>query len=98
MDKLLNVKALDIYQHTFDKEKAYVMTQSKAQYYTSDKGKSWKKFETELEPTLKRSPLAFNSKKTGYILYTGMQCEEDQDWGTRKCIERVGFGSSYLGE
>ncbi|KAF8468863.1 hypothetical protein BDZ91DRAFT_847692 [Kalaharituber pfeilii] len=87
VDDIPEKKALDIYVHPFDPKAAFLLTKGKTQYVTNDQGKSWKTFETELAPSLKRNPLSFHSQKKDYIIYTGMECTQDPIWGIWLCDE-----------
>ena len=81
-------KALDMYQHPFDKEKAVVFGEGKEHWKTSDKGKSWKKFKTELPLSVLQQPLSFNANKPEYVLFAGRECESDTFFPLG-CVDKV---------
>lgn len=64
---------------------------TKAQYYTTDRGKNWEKFTVELPPSA--TALGFHADKPDWIIYTGMDCEQGI-WGDWLCTEKVKLLSS----
>ena len=90
VEKTRGKKVFDIYPHPFDKNKAYALTLGREHFMTSDQGKSWQKFETKWPPSLQRNPLSHHAQKHNYVLYTGMECFQDDKWWDRfLCEEKV---------
>jgi len=69
-------KAYKLIMHEFDAERAYVLGSSHTHYQTKDRGKSWTKFDTELETSAFRDDiLKFNAADPDRIIFNGMKCQ-----------------------
>jgi photosystem II stability/assembly factor-like uncharacterized protein len=67
--------AYSLIMHEFNADRAYVLTASHTHYQTKDRGKSWTKFDTELEPSAFRDDiLKFNAADPDRIIFNGMKC------------------------
>ncbi|THH18907.1 hypothetical protein EUX98_g8876 [Antrodiella citrinella] len=75
--------ALMVFEHPFDNNYAFVLTNGKTHYRTENRGKSWRPFEVPVSPAMVGRPLSFHSdpKKYGYVLYQGTVCERAGPWG-----------------
>ena len=69
---------------------AFILTEGKKHYRTSDRGKLWQSFEVDIDLSLTRNPLSFHADKTkgGMILYQGTKCKTSFPWG-KDCEDQV---------
>lgn len=65
----------DMWMHPVDSKRAYVITRESTHYMTSDRGKSWKTFNTGLAPSMFRMPLTYHASEPDKILFNGMDCQ-----------------------
>ncbi|KAL0080134.1 hypothetical protein F4703DRAFT_1905796 [Phycomyces blakesleeanus] len=63
-----------LYEHPFDNEKAYVIGKGKVHWKTVDRGASWQKFETPIEPAATFPHLSFHAERPNYVLFNGFKC------------------------
>ncbi|KAI0351364.1 Oligoxyloglucan reducing end-specific cellobiohydrolase [Trametes cingulata] len=62
------------YHHKFSDDRAYLITNSKKHYYTTDTGKSWQEFESPTPPNTFGLPvLHFHPQESEYIIWTGQE-------------------------
>ena len=60
------------YHHTFASDRAYLITNDKKYWYTTDTGKTWLHMSTEAVPNTFALPdLRFHPDKTDYLIWTG---------------------------
>ncbi|KAF6836853.1 vacuolar protein sorting protein [Colletotrichum plurivorum] len=62
--------------HEFDKSRAYALTEGKEHYKTTDKGKSWERFDSVAETSYFRDAdiLHFHAGDPDRIIFGGMEC------------------------
>ncbi|KAK5654968.1 hypothetical protein OQA88_6726 [Cercophora sp. LCS_1] len=76
VDAVPEGKAWMLYMHEFDSQRAYILTQSTQHYRTSDRGKTWEKFNSEAELSMFRGDiLQFHAVDHDRILFNGMVCQ-----------------------
>lgn len=80
---------LDVYDHPFDPKTAFILTKTRTQWKTHDRGKTWEKFEVKFPPSLKYTPLSFNARQPHFVIYTGMSCEEGDFFTGPVCTDHV---------
>lgn len=70
-------KVVAFYMHRFSPDRAYLITDKKKFYFTTDTGKSWYHLETPVVPNIFGVPvLSFNPKDSDTLIYTGSEgCE-----------------------
>ncbi|ORY81895.1 hypothetical protein BCR37DRAFT_379793 [Protomyces lactucae-debilis] len=73
--------------HPFSDKVAFVMGPDKVHYKTTDRGASWKEFKTPLPQSQVQTPLAFNAKKHGHILFAGEECDGKGGFWGRHCYD-----------
>ncbi|OZJ04165.1 hypothetical protein BZG36_03117 [Bifiguratus adelaidae] len=81
-------KAVAAYEHPTDGEKAYVFTEGTTHYYTTDRGQSWNKFETDIPPSTNQI-VAFHAERTSYIIYMGRKCTRSGPWMGQTCHDEA---------
>ncbi|WWD19083.1 hypothetical protein CI109_103541 [Kwoniella shandongensis] len=63
---------LGVTMHSFSYERAYLLTNSRKIYYTTDTGKSWNSISTPMDPNNLGIPiLDFHPTKPDWLIYTG---------------------------
>lgn len=63
---------LGVFMHTFASERAYLITNQRKMYYTTDTGRSWNSISTPMEPNNLNIPiLDFHPTKADWVIYTG---------------------------
>lgn len=65
----------DLWMHSVDSNRAYVITRETTHYMTNNRGKTWKTFDTGLAPSMFRAPLGFHANEPNKILFNGMDCQ-----------------------
>ncbi|CAG8491123.1 2595_t:CDS:10, partial [Paraglomus occultum] len=73
--------ASTLIQHPFSKRNAYIITGGTTHYKTTDSGKSWKMFTTEVGPSKRSTVLSFHAGRPDYILFRGTRCTDGSGWG-----------------
>ncbi|KAG0173404.1 vacuolar protein sorting/targeting protein PEP1 [Apophysomyces sp. BC1034] len=76
-DKVTDVpenQATFLYEHPFDTDKAYVLGKGKTHWKTTDKGRTWQRFDTPVEPGAGAQHLSFHAERANYMLFTGFKC------------------------
>ncbi|KAI1311572.1 vacuolar protein sorting/targeting protein PEP1 [Mortierella claussenii] len=68
--------ALNLIMHAFDPNTAYIITQDKTQYKTSDQGLTWTPFQTEFAPIEDHYVLSFHAKRPGWVLILLKSCND----------------------
>ncbi|OLL21991.1 Vacuolar protein sorting/targeting protein 10 [Neolecta irregularis DAH-3] len=81
-------EAISFYEHPNDNKMAFILGPSHTHYKTTDQGKSWSKWTTEVLPSL-TMPLVFNAEKPEYILFLGETCKPDSSWFGESCRDSV---------
>ncbi|KAK4170301.1 hypothetical protein QBC43DRAFT_295153 [Cladorrhinum sp. PSN259] len=62
--------------HDFDPKRAYILTEGSEHFRTSDRGKTWQKFDSDAELSMFRGDiLQFNAGDPDRILFNGMTCQ-----------------------
>lgn len=76
IEAIPNGKTLELIMHPFDHKRAYVVTPSKTQFRTEDRGETWSKFETHSLPS-KFQPeiMIFHAGDPDRIIFNSMSCE-----------------------
>jgi Sortilin, neurotensin receptor 3, len=68
-------KAWTMFMHPFDHQRAYVLTKGVIHYQTRDKGETWQKFQTDVQPSSWRAmPMAFHAGDPDRIIFNGQDC------------------------
>lgn len=93
VDKVPDGKAVALQMHPFDSKAAYIFTNSKKHYKTTDGGKSWESFTTSARPSDERPGeiLSFNAEDPKRIIYNAMDC------GTFFCSELAEYTTDNFG-
>ncbi|KAF9904604.1 vacuolar protein sorting/targeting protein PEP1 [Lobosporangium transversale] len=68
--------ASSLIMHPFDPKTAYIITQGKTQYKTTDQGQSWKTFQTEYIPIEDHFVLSFHAKRPNWVLILLKPCDD----------------------
>ncbi|KAG0243406.1 vacuolar protein sorting/targeting protein PEP1 [Mortierella sp. GBA43] len=68
-------KSWNLIMHAFDPKIAFVLTQGKTHYKTTDQGVTWRTFETDLQPIEDHFVLSFHAKRPDLILFIGVNCD-----------------------
>ncbi|KAK4240658.1 hypothetical protein C8A03DRAFT_31256 [Achaetomium macrosporum] len=75
VDAVPEGRAWLLYMHQFDPQRAYILTEGTTHFRTSDRGKSWVKFESGAEMTMFRGDiLQFHAADSDRIIFNGMSC------------------------
>jgi photosystem II stability/assembly factor-like uncharacterized protein len=76
VDAVPEGKAWLLYMHQFDSNRAYIFTQGTTHFRTSDRGKTWDKFDSGAEMSMFRGDiLQFHAADPDRVLFNGMICE-----------------------
>lgn len=79
-----------IISHPSDKNRAYAVTTGKTHFGTKDRGETWFKIDAGMRPVPQGSPLSFHGSKPDYILYSGIDCT-NEDYLQLKCIAKYSY-------
>ena len=73
--------------HTYSKDRAYLITDSRKIYHTVDKGSNWKQFETPSDPNGFGIPLLdFHPLRPDWLIFTGqLGCDSSKDRDDSNC-------------
>lgn len=74
VDKIPEKAALELLMHPYDNKRAYIITGGSTHWMTSDRGKSWKEFFTDAQPSYFRDALTFHAGDPDRIIFNGMDC------------------------
>ncbi|KAK4189727.1 hypothetical protein QBC35DRAFT_379527 [Podospora australis] len=81
VDAVPEGKASLLYMHEFDPKRAYILTASTHHYRTSDRGKTWEKWDSEVLPDEFRGDLLqFHATDPDRIIFNGMTCRGMDCW------------------
>ncbi|KAL2129669.1 hypothetical protein VTI74DRAFT_7483 [Chaetomium olivicolor] len=76
VDAVPEGKAWLLYMHQFDSNRAYILTEGTTHFRTSDRGKTWDKFDSGAEMSMFRGDiLQFHAADPDRILFNGMVCQ-----------------------
>ncbi|KAK4035173.1 CPY receptor [Parachaetomium inaequale] len=76
VDAVPDGKAWLLRMHDFDANRAYILTEGLTHFRTSDRGKTWDKFESGAQMSLFRNDiLQFHAADPDRILFNGMVCD-----------------------
>jgi Sortilin, neurotensin receptor 3,/Sortilin, neurotensin receptor 3, C-terminal len=64
----------DIFPHPFDKSRAYMIGTQHTHWITTDRGESWRKFETDAVSYHFRQPLTFHGRDAKKVIFQGHSC------------------------
>ncbi|SPQ19392.1 c90402aa-4757-4aad-9602-328fd3eb247e [Thermothielavioides terrestris] len=65
-----------LYMHQFDSNRAYILTEGDTHFRTSDRGKTWEKFDSGAEMSMFRGDiLQFHAADPDRIIFNGMACQ-----------------------
>ncbi|KAI5120439.1 hypothetical protein M0805_009901 [Coniferiporia weirii] len=79
-------EAFRILLHPFDNHYAFILSKGKSHYRTSDRGQTWQEFFAPgMSGSLPQWNFHSDPKKSGYILYSGMDCDEPRENPMRTC-------------
>lgn len=67
-------KLLELVMHPYDNKRAYIITEERTQWMTSDRGKSWEEFYTDSQASVFRKALTFHAGDPNRIIFNGMDC------------------------
>ncbi|THC88250.1 hypothetical protein EYZ11_012305 [Aspergillus tanneri] len=67
-------KVLFIWQHPFDKNKAYAISQNKRHWVTTDQAKTWASFEVQGVPAVRHYPLVFHGRNSSKVIFQTEEC------------------------
>lgn len=67
-------RVAELWQHPYDRNKAYVLSGGHRHWYTHDRGETWTPFKTAATPSLSRPPLSFHAGDSDKIIYLGIAC------------------------
>jgi hypothetical protein len=65
---------LEMAMHPYDNQRAYIITNDLVHYKTSDRGKTWEKFESESPASIFREALTFHAGDPDRIIFNAMDC------------------------
>lgn len=85
VDEIPEGEVADIWQHPYDKNRAYVLSAGHKHWYTNDQGETWHSFDTGASPSWSRLPLSFHAGDSDKIIFQGKACTSIFD-----CDEVVG--------
>ncbi|QPG99562.1 vacuolar protein sorting/targeting protein PEP1 [Epichloe festucae Fl1] len=76
VDAIADGHTLELIMHPFDSKRAYIVTPSKTQFRTEDRGESWTKFDTDALPS-KFQPeiMTFHAGEPDRIIFNAMNCD-----------------------
>ncbi|KAI3632421.1 hypothetical protein MIR68_009527 [Amoeboaphelidium protococcarum] len=75
-------------EHPFDNQKAFVVTNSKDLYMTSNRGESWSKLSLPLEPmAMSKAALQFHATRSPHLLFLGRSCPSSG--GSSQCYDEA---------
>lgn len=76
IDDVPEGKAYSLVMHEYDKNRAYILTESVTHWRTEDKGKTWKTFFTDAEFSIFRGEIFnFHATDPDRIIFNGMDCK-----------------------
>lgn len=67
-------KMVDMVMHTYDKTRAYIISEEKVHWQTSDRGKTWTEFKADSIASAFRNPLEFHADDPDRIVFNAMDC------------------------
>ncbi|KAF4628287.1 hypothetical protein G7Y89_g9863 [Cudoniella acicularis] len=67
-------KMLELVMHPFDNKRAYIITNGRSHWKTSDRGQSWQEFKTDAMASIFREALAFHATDPDRIIFNAMDC------------------------
>lgn len=68
---------------------AFILTEDKTHYKTSDRGKTWQEFYVEDPPSMLQEPLVFSADNADYIIYVGSRCTTSGGWSGFTCRDHA---------
>ncbi|KAJ1654422.1 vacuolar protein sorting/targeting protein PEP1 [Dispira simplex] len=74
-----NNQIVDVHQHPYDPESAFLLTDSTTLYRTQDRGATWESVTLPAVPSQGGPVLGFHATRAGYILFSGEECHENTD-------------------
>lgn len=76
VDAVPEGKAWLLFMHQFDSSRAYILTEGLTHFRTTDRGKTWDKFDSGAEMSMFRGDiLQFHASDPDRILFNGMVCQ-----------------------
>lgn len=76
IDDVPEGKSYSLVMHEYDKNRAYILTESVTHWRTDDQGKTWKTFFTDAEFSIFRSEIFnFHAGDPDRIIFNGMDCK-----------------------
>jgi photosystem II stability/assembly factor-like uncharacterized protein len=76
VDAVPEGKAWLLYMHQFDSSRAYILTEGLTHFRTTDRGKTWDKFDSGAEMSMFRGDIMqFHATDPDRILFNGMVCQ-----------------------
>lgn len=76
IDDVPEGKAYSLVMHEYDKNRAYILTESVTHWRTEDQGKTWKTFFTDAEFSIFRGDIFnFHATDPDRIIFNGMDCK-----------------------
>lgn len=76
IDDVPEGKAYSLVMHEYDKNRAYILTESVTHWRTEDQGKTWKTFFTDAEFSIFRGEIFnFHATDPDRIIFNGMDCK-----------------------
>lgn len=76
VDDVPDGKSMELIMHPFDHERAYIITSARTHYKTSNRGKSWDKFEIKSAPSKFQSEvMIFHAGDPDRIIFNAMDCK-----------------------
>lgn len=67
-------KLLELAMHPYDKKRAYIITNERTHYKTSDRGKSWQEWTADTPASIFREALNFHGGDPDRIIFNAMDC------------------------
>jgi photosystem II stability/assembly factor-like uncharacterized protein len=68
-------KAWDLWPHPWDKHRAYILSASTEHWITTDRGETWRKFQSKSSPDIFRAtPLNFHGRDAKKVIWNGEVC------------------------
>jgi hypothetical protein len=74
VESIPNGVMLELSMHPFHKERAYIITNQKSHWMTSDRGKTWKEFFADSQASIFREALTYHAGDPDRIIFNAMDC------------------------
>ncbi|OJJ43691.1 hypothetical protein ASPZODRAFT_19408 [Penicilliopsis zonata CBS 506.65] len=69
-----NIKAFNLWQHPYDRNKAYILGEAGTHWITTDQAKTWTSFKIDMIPSMIHLPMSFHGWDSSKVIIQGEQC------------------------